>query len=94
MTVALEYQIGAYLLTGGGWPDIFASVYKGRVVRGEPEPDLREITSISWRSPGDLPSPLSPDTEAALEDFAEGRRAVVRTYRRRGKMPEWIDTAT
>jgi 8-oxo-dGTP diphosphatase len=34
--VELEYIIGTYLLIGGGWPDIFATVYKAQIVRGTP----------------------------------------------------------
>ncbi len=87
--VALEYQLGAYLLVGGGWPDVFASVYRGRIIKGEPKADLAEISDIMWRGLDDLPSPLLPDAEAALEDFAKGERGVVRTYKRTVAMLEW-----
>ena len=34
--VALTYLVGSYHLRGGGWPDIFASVYRARIASGEP----------------------------------------------------------
>ena len=89
VVVELEYQLGAYLLTGGGWPDIFASVYKGKMLSGSPKPDLEEITEICWRSLSDLPSPLPADTKAALEDFEKGSRGVVRRCPRTMQMPAW-----
>ena len=93
--VELEYQLGAYLLTGGGWPNIFASVYKARITRGTPKADPREISEVAWRRLDNLPTPLLPDTEAALQDFAEGRKGVVRTHQRASTMPEWVaDAAT
>ena len=93
--VELEYQLGAYLLTGGGWPDIFASVYKARITRGTPKADLQEISEVTWRCLDNLPTPLLPDTEAALQNFAEGRKGVVRTYQRTHTMPKWeADTVT
>ena len=87
--VELEYQLGAYLLVGGGWPDVFASVYRGRIINGEPKADLAEISDIMWRGLDALPSPLLPDAEAALEDFAKGERGVVRTYERTVACPKW-----
>ena len=87
--VQLEYQIGAYLLTGGGWPDIFASVYKGRIAKGEPKADLTEISNVMWCSLNSLPSPLLHDAQAALEDFVKGKQGVVRSFQRTVAMPEW-----
>lgn len=87
--VEIEYQIGAYLLTGGDWPDILASVFKGKIIKGEPRADLEEISSIMWCDLDDAPSPLAPDIEAALEDFKKGHKGVVRTYPRTMTMPEW-----
>jgi 8-oxo-dGTP diphosphatase len=86
--VELEYIIGTYLLTGGGWPDIFSTVYKARSVRGTPiSGDPNEITGILWRSPYNLPSPLVSDAEAAIQDLLTGKRGVVRTYQRTRVMP-------
>ena len=86
--IEIEYQLGAYLLTGGGMPDIFASVFKGHIVKGEPKADLSEISDITWCTVDDLPRPLLSDAEAAIEDFAEGRRGVVRTCQRTTAMVE------
>lgn len=86
--VELEYIIGTYLLTGGGWPDIFASVYKAKITRGVPTAgDANEIKSILWRNPNNLPSPLVTDAEAAIQDLLAGKRGVVRTYQRTRAMP-------
>ena len=86
--VELEYIIGAYLLTGGGWPDIFATVYKATIIRGTPSVvDVNEVTEILWRSPHDLPQPLVNDAIAAVEDLLAGKRGVVRTYHRTRVMP-------
>jgi 8-oxo-dGTP diphosphatase len=86
--VELEYIIGSYLLTGRGWPDIFASVYKARITRGVPTAgDANEVRSILWRNPNDLPSPLVTDAEAAIQDLLAGKRGVVKTYQRTRVMP-------
>jgi 8-oxo-dGTP diphosphatase len=86
--VELEYIIGTYLLTGGGWPDIFATVYKARVISGEPiAGDANEIKSVLWREATDLPSPLVSDAEAAIQDLLAGKRGVVKTYQRTRVMP-------
>jgi 8-oxo-dGTP diphosphatase len=86
--VELEYIIGTYLLTDGGWPDIFATVYKAKIVRGTPTPgDPKEIKSLLWRSPNDLPFPLVTDAKAAIEDLLENKRGVVRTCERTRVMP-------
>jgi len=88
----IEYQIGTYLLTGGGWPDILAAVFKGRVIVGNPEvQDIEEISDIDWIKPANAPSPLLPDVDAALTDFVEGKRDVSRIVRRKVQMPEWRD---
>lgn len=89
--VEIEYQIGAYLLTGRGWPDVFASIYKAQIVQGQPKADLKEISEVLWCDLYALPSPLTPDTEAALEDFKHGQYGVVRTYQRSLEMPEWVE---
>jgi 8-oxo-dGTP diphosphatase len=87
--VELEYIIGTYLLTGGSWPDIFATVYKAHIVRGEPKAgDADEIRAVLWGSPHDLPSPLVTDAKAAVEDLLLGNRGVVRTVERTGVMPK------
>jgi 8-oxo-dGTP diphosphatase len=86
--VVLEYIIGTYLLTGGGWPDIFATVYKARIVRGEPiVGDANEIKAVLWRDPKNPPAPLVSDAEAAIQDWLAGKRGIVRTYRRTKGMP-------
>lgn len=77
--VALDYIIGTYLLKGGGWPDIFASVYAGHIVSGMPSnPNPDEIASVNWFNLQDVPAHLPPDVSAALEDFQGGKRGVVR----------------
>lgn len=86
--VELEYIIGTYLLTGGGWPDIFASVYKAKIIQGVPTAgDANEVKSVLWRDANDLPSPLVSDAEAAIQDLLVGKRGVVRTYQRTRAMP-------
>jgi 8-oxo-dGTP diphosphatase len=86
--VELEYIIGTYLLTGGGWPDIFATVYMAHIVSGEPiVGDTNEVKAVFWRDPKNLPSPLVPDAEAAIQDLLAGKRGVVRTYQRTRIMP-------
>jgi 8-oxo-dGTP diphosphatase len=88
--VELEYIIGTYLLTGGGWPDIFATVYKANMSRGTPTAgDANEVTEILWRSPHDLPQPLVADAKAAIEDLLAGKRGVVRTFERTRAMPKF-----
>ena len=86
--VELDFIIGTYLLTGGGWPDIFASVYKARILQGAPHAhDTDEVLEILWCRPDALPSPIVPDAEAAISDFLAGKRGVVRTYQRTVAMP-------
>ena len=81
--VELEYIIGSHLLTGAGKPDNFATVYKAKITRGTPTPgDPKEIKSILWRSPHDLPLPLVTDAKAAIEDLLANKRGVVRTCER------------
>lgn len=81
--VALEGVVGAYLLQGGGWPDIQAYVFAGRVVSGAPALAAPgELAALEWCRLDRLPSPLLPDTLAALEDLRAGRRGVVRTVQR------------
>lgn len=76
--VKLEYLIGSYLMRGGGWPDIFASVYKAYVVSGEPHAaDPNEVLRLEWFEPPELPSVLSADAKAAIPDFYAGKRGVV-----------------
>ncbi len=87
--VALEYIIGSYLLTGGGWPDIFATVYKAKIISGIPViGDAKEVAEIFWCSPHGLPFPLVPDAEAAIQDLLAGKRGVVRTCQRTTVMPK------
>ncbi|CAN5898584.1 hypothetical protein BH24DEI2_BH24DEI2_14220 [soil metagenome] len=91
--VELDFIIGTYLLTGGGWPDIFASVYKAHVLKGTPHAhDPAEVLEVLWCSPEALPSPIVPDAEAAIADFLAGKRGVVRTYRRTVTMPTGTDS--
>ena len=78
--VGLEFIVGTYFLRGGGLPDIFATVYKGRVHSGKFEPDGQEIIRLEWRDPRDPPTPLLPDAKAALPDFLVRRRGVVKEY--------------
>ena len=76
--VGLEYIIGAYYLRGGGWPDIFASVYKARIVSGKPHAaDPNEVLRLEWLEPDKLPSALMADARAAIPDFWAGKRGVV-----------------
>jgi len=77
--VVLNHIIGTYLLKGGGWPDIFATVYTGQIIEGTPStPDPNEISSVAWYEPDQVPPHLPPDVSAALEDFQVGKRGVVR----------------
>lgn len=86
--VRLEYLVGTYHLRGGGWPDIFASVYKGVVVKGEPYvADPNEVERLEWFESGQLPSVLMTDARAAVPDFYAGRRGVVREVWRDGVVP-------
>lgn len=86
--VALEYLVGSYLLRGGGWPDIFASVYKARIVSGEPHvADLNEVVRLEWVAPGELPRPISNDALVAIPDFWTGKHGVVREVWRDGVVP-------
>ncbi len=78
--VGLEHIIGTYFLRGGGLPNIFATVYKGCIRSGTPEPDGREIIRLEWRDPHEPPTPLLSDAKAALPDFLAGRSSVVRDY--------------
>ncbi|MCP2015691.1 mutator protein MutT [Deinococcus sp. HSC-46F16] len=81
--VALEGVVGAYLLQGGGWPDIQAYVFAGRVLAGEPRLAApQELSALAWCPLGEWPSPLLPDALAALEDLRAGRTGVVRTVQR------------
>ncbi len=86
--VSLEYLVGTYHLRGGGWPDIFASVYKGVVVAGKPHvADPNEVEKLEWFGSGQLPSVLMTDARAAIPDFYAGRRGVVRVVQRDGVVP-------
>ena len=78
--VGPEHIVGTYFLRDGGLPDIFATVYKGYIRSGTPEPDGREITRLEWRDPQHPPTPLLSDARAALPDFLSGQRGVVRDY--------------
>lgn len=81
--VALEGVVGVYLLQGGGWPDIQAYVFAGRVVSGEPALAAPgELSGLKWFPLNDWPSPLLPDALAALEDLQAGHRGAVRTVQR------------
>lgn len=92
--VELDFLVGTYLLTGGGWPDIFASVYKAHILRGTPHAhDPDEVLEIMWCKPDALPSPIVPDAEAAIPDFLTGKRGVVRTYQRTVAMPTGLGSA-
>lgn len=87
--VALEGVVGAYLLQGGGWPDIQAYVFAGRVVAGEPTLAApQELSALAWCAPDEWPSPLLPDALAALEDLRAGRTGVVRTVQRHVSLHE------
>jgi len=85
-------QIGEYVLTGRGWPDIQASVFVGRVVAGEPQiGDPDEIEEIRWVDPTAPPSGLLPDAEAGLTDFLAGLTGVKRRHERNVALPEWTE---
>ena len=85
--VSLEYLVGTYLLRGGGLPDIFASVYKGRILSGEPKTDGHEILRVDWLEPHTPPIPLLPDAAAALPDFLAGKKGVVKDFWRTETLP-------
>ncbi|WP_234009156.1 NUDIX hydrolase [Deinococcus sp. NW-56] len=86
--VALEGVVGVYLLQGGGWPDIQAYVFAGRVVAGEPTLAApEELSALAWCPLGRWPSPLVPDALAAWEDLRAGRRGAVRTVQRHLTLP-------
>lgn len=75
--------IGLYLLQGGGWPDVLAYVFTGRVTSGEPGiVDEAEIADLRWFALHELPGPLVPDLTAALDDLRVGRAGVVRSVKR------------
>jgi ADP-ribose pyrophosphatase YjhB (NUDIX family) len=79
--------VGLYVLHGGGWPDVLAHVFLCRVTDGEPRVvDPGEIAGVSWVGAAALPSPLTPDTEAGVEDFLAGRRGAVRRVARTVRM--------
>lgn len=86
--VGLEYLIGSYLLRGGGWLDISASVYKACIVSGEPHiADPNEVLRLEWREADRLPRPISNDARVAIPDFRAGKRGVVRDLWRDGVVP-------
>ncbi len=86
--VKLEYLVGMYHLRGGGWPDIFASVYKACVVSGKPcAADLNEVERLEWVSSGAVPNPISTDARVAIPDFYAGKRGVVGEVWREGVVP-------
>ncbi len=86
--VALEYLIGTYLLRGGGWPDIFASVYKAHVVSGKPHAaDPKEVEQLEWVEQNAVPKLVSNDARAAIPDFYAGKRGVVGEVWRDRTMP-------
>lgn len=88
LEVKLEYLVGSYLLRGGGWPDIFASVYKAQAVSGEPYvADPNEVERLEWVSSGAVPNPISTDAQAAIPDFYAGERGVVGEVWRDGVVP-------
>ena len=89
--VALEYLVGSYLLRGGGWPDIFASVYKAHVVSGKLHvADLNEVLRLEWFEQDAVPDLISNDARAAIPDFYAGKRGVVGEVWRDRVMP-WTD---
>jgi len=88
--VTVDALVGMYLLLGGGWPDVLAHVFLARVEGDAPRVvDDAEIERVEWRALTDLPSPLLPDAEAALEDWTRGWRGVVREVQRRVALPAW-----
>jgi 8-oxo-dGTP diphosphatase len=90
--VELKYIIGTYLLTGGGWPDIFATVYKAKIIHGVPTAgDANEVKAIVWCDLKNLPWPLVPDAEAAIQDLLADKRGVVRTYQRTRVIPTFTE---
>ena len=88
----IDEQIGEYVLTGGGWPDIRASVYSGHAVSGKPGiQDANEIAEIRWVDPHSPPAELLPDAEAGLADLLGGRTGVTRRHERKIRLPEWSE---
>lgn len=88
--VTVDALVGMYLLHGGDWPDVLAHVFLARLECGSPHVvDGVEIERVEWRALTDLPSPLLPDAEAALQDWARGRRGVVREVQRQVALPAW-----
>lgn len=86
--VGLEYLVGSYLLRGGGWTDIFASVYKACIISGEPHiADPNEVLRLEWLEADRLPRPISNDARVAIPDFRAGKRGVVRDFWRDGVVP-------
>lgn len=91
--VELSALIGLYTLQGGGWPDVLASVFLGKIRSGTPSlcaPD--EIAALEWLAPQQVAQWLGaglllPDVEAALEDYLAGRLGVVRTVQRKVNLP-------
>lgn len=89
VTVQLTGIIGTYLLTGGGWPDIQAYMFTARIQSGTPHiVNQQEIERMEWRSLSELPTPLLPDVEAALEDLQLGNMGIVRTVQRKLDMSQ------
>lgn len=85
--VELEGVVGLYRLQGGGWPDIQAYVFWARIRTGEPHiVNTGEIEALEWRDLDDLPAPLLPDVDAALQDVRSGKIGVVREVRRKIEM--------
>ena len=82
--VKIDYLIGSYLLKGGGLPGMFASVYKGHIIGGALSiKNKSEIEDVFWCDSSNLPAPLLPDAEAALEDYLNKRQGVVRDHQRK-----------
>lgn len=81
--VRLEYLVGTCHLSGGGQIDMVNSVYRARIVSGEPcTADENEVLRLDWVVSGHLPSPISNDARVAIPDFWAGRRGVVRDVER------------
>ncbi|MBZ9750499.1 NUDIX domain-containing protein [Deinococcus sp. HMF7604] len=87
LTVEVTGLVGRYLLQGGGWPDVLAHVFLARVVAGTPRPDPAEVAALGWYPPDQLPGPLLPDLEAALQDWQAGQLGAERTVQRRLTLP-------
>lgn len=81
--IRLEVLVGTYHLSGGGKVDMVNSVYKARIVSGEPHiAQPSEVLRLEWFARGHLPSPISNDARVAILDFWAGRRGVVRDVQR------------